>query len=382
MFWHNFKYNFLITIRDREQIFWSLIFVIILGTLFQSTFGSAYEKSELLTNLEVVAYIEDEYVEENFKNIIENISLDEENGEKLLKVTYAENLEEASKVLDEDTTVGMFYSENGELKLKVKDTGIAESVLSSIVSQYHQIITVMADVADKAPEVQAQVMIRLMSENDSNIEKTLSDGNMDPYAQYFYNLIAMSCLFASFSGLGLAVKNQANLSSLGARKNVAGSNGFVNIFPGLVAQWLILSVLTIISLVYLIIVGVDFSNKIGPMLLVIFVATFLGISSGFFIGSIGKLSHSVKEAITVAYSLISCFLSGLMIHGMRMTVEKICPVINDINPAVMISDSFYALEIYDTYDRFIGNIIAMLILSVIFMAGGIILGRRKQYASL
>ena len=124
------------------------------------------------------------------------------------------------------------------------------------------------------------------------------------------------------------------------------------------------------------------SNKIGPMLLVIFVATFLGISSGFFIGSIGKLSHSVKEAITVAYSLISCFLSGLMIHGMRMTVEKICPVINDINPAVMISDSFYALEIYDTYDRFIGNIIAMLILSVIFMAGGIILGRRKQYASL
>ena len=382
MFWHNFKYNFLITIRDREQIFWSLIFVIILGTMFQSTFGSAYEKSELLTNLEVVAYIEDEYVEENFKNIIENISLDEENGEKLLKVTYAENLEEASKVLDEDTTVGMFYSENGELKLKVKDTGIAESVLSSIVSQYHQIITVMADVADKAPEVQAQVMIRLMSENDSNIEKTLSDGNMDPYAQYFYNLIAMSCLFASFSGLGLAVKNQANLSSLGARKNVAGSNGFVNIFPGLVAQWLILSVLTIISLVYLIIVGVDFSNKIGPMLLVIFVATFLGISSGFFIGSIGKLSHSVKEAITVAYSLISCFLSGLMIHGMRMTVEKICPVINDINPAVMISDSFYALEIYDTYDRFIGNIIAMLILSVIFMAGGIILGRRKQYASL
>ena len=189
MFWHNFKYNFLITIRDREQIFWSLIFVIILGTLFQSTFGSAYEKSELLTNLEVVAYIEDEYVEENFKNIIENISLDEENGEKLLKVTYAENLEEASKVLDEDTTVGMFYSENGELKLKVKDTGIAESVLSSIVSQYHQIITVMADVADKAPEVQAQVMIRLMSENDSNIEKTLSDGNMDPYAQYFYNLL-------------------------------------------------------------------------------------------------------------------------------------------------------------------------------------------------
>ena len=71
-----------------------------------------------------------------------------------------------------------------------------------------------------------------------------------------------------------------------------------------------------------------------------------------------------------------------MLLDMRMIVERNCPILNKINPAVMISDAFYALNIYETYERFTGNIISMLVLSAVFIVGGIILGRRKQYASL
>lgn len=382
MFWHNFKYNFKVMLRNKDQIFWSLIFTILLGTLFQSTFGDAYEKSDIISDIQVSVYIEDEFVSENFTGIIENISVDEENGKKLLNVTYADSLEEAEKILDEDDTVGMFYSENGELKLMVKGTGVEESVLSSVVSQYHQIITVLNDMADEGPEVQASVMLKLMSESDANVEKALASGNMDVFNQYFYNLIAMSCLFACFSGVTFSIRNQANLSALGARKTFAGSNGFIQTFAGLTAQWVILSAMTLVSLGYLLMIGVNFGDRMGGVVLVILVGCLLGLASGYFIGSIGKLSDTVKESLGTAYSLVSCFLSGLMLLDMRMIVERNCPILNKINPAVMISDAFYALNIYETYERFTGNIISMLVLSAVFIVGGIILGRRKQYASL
>lgn len=382
MFWHSFKYSFLTVIRDKQQIFWSVIFVFILGTLFYSTFGTAYEKSDLVKNIKVAAYIEDEFVAENFSGVIEGISLDEEDGEKLLNVTHCESYEAAEKLLDEDEVIGVFYSKEGELKLLVKDTGIAESILSTIVAQYHQIITVMTDAADKDPEVQAMIMVRLMGQADENVEKTLSNGNMDPFVQYFYNLIAMSCLFAGFSGCSFAIKNQANLSTLGARKNLGGSNGLVQTAGGLSAVWLVLTGLTLISFLYLSIIGVDFGNRIGLIILVILVGCLLGVTSGYFIGTLSKLSETMKETLCVTIYLVFCFLSGLMILDIRMMVDMYVPFINKINPAVMISDSFYALNIYETYERFTGNIVSMLVLSLVFMIGGSIIGRRKQYASL
>lgn len=380
MFWHNFKYTFLITLRSKDQIFWSLIFTIILGTLFYATFGNAYEFDELQKNIKVAAYIEDEYVQENFTNIIEDISITED-GDKLLDVTYTTSMEEAQELLEDDT-IGVFYSEAGKLKLMVNGDGIKESILSTIVANYHQIVTVMTDLADKGPEVQVAAMDKLFSEENKNEEISLGDADMDVYSDYFFNLIAMSCLFASFSGVSLTIKNQANLSVIGARKNVSNTGGLVQMVAGLAAIWILLSIMSCIALAYLLIIGVHFGDEIPGIILTIFVGNLAGLTSGFFIGSFGRLSEGVKESIAVAYSLISCFLSGLMILDIKMMVQLYCPVVNQINPAARISDALYALKVYDNYDRFYENIIVLLVMSVVFTLGGFLVGRRKQYASI
>lgn len=381
MFWHSFKYNLKITLRDKTQIFWNLVFIIILGTLFKSTFGNAYD-TEILNEIKVVSYIEDQTIKNNVSDFIENITVDEAGEKKLLNITYADSMDEAMELLEDSDQVGLFYSEDGMLKLKVKETGIAESVLSIVVSQYHQIVSVMTDVSDKTPDVQMAVMEILMSEGDENVQKVLSDGNMDPYIQYFYNLLAMACLLASSAGVTFCIKNQANLSDLGARKNLGGTNSFSRTFGGLLAIWLVLCATSLISFTYFKIIGVDFGNRIPAVILIILVGTLMGLSAGFFVGSIGKLSKGVKDAIATTYSILTCFLSGLMIMDMRMIIELKCPIINDINPAVWISDAFYSLVIYDTYDRYWHNIILMLCSTVAFIIAGTLLGRRKQYASL
>ena len=381
MFWHSFKYSLKTTLRDRVQMFWSFIFIILLGTLFRSTFGNAYEKSELRYNIEVVAYIEDEFIMENVSTIIENITVDEAGEKKLFDITYASSMEEAEELFDE-SGAGLLYSEDGNLKLIVKESGIDESILSSVVSQYHQIITVMKDVADKPAEVQAAVMEQLMNEASKNVEKSISDANMDAFGQYFFNLITMGCLMAATAGVTFTIKNQANLSNLGARKNLGGAGTFARTFGGLAAIWLVLSIVTILAFGYLLIIGVDFGTRIPAVILTIIVGNLLGLSAGYFVGSIGKLSKSVKDSIAVLFSVFTCFLSGLMIMDMRMLIELNCPIIHDINPAIWISDAFYSLVIYDTYDRYIQNMIIMTVFSLACLVGGVILGRRKQYASI
>ncbi len=381
MFWHSFKYSLKVTLRDKVQMFWSFIFIILLGTLFKATFGDAYDKSELVYDIPVIAYIDDEFTMEKISSIIENITVDEAGKKKLFDITYAVSMEEAEKLFEKSAT-GLLYSEDGKLKLMVKETGIDESILSGVVSQYHQIISVMNDVSDKPEDIQIRVMAELMNDASENVEKSMSNAKMDAFGQYFFNLITMGCLMAATAGVNFAIKNQANLSNLGARKNLGGSGSFARTFGGLAAIWFVLSTVTILAFGYLLLIGVNFGTRIEAVLFTIVIGNLLGLSAGYFIGSIGRLSKGVKDSLAVLFSVFTCFLSGLMIMDMRMIIELNCPIINDINPAIWISDAFYSLVIYDTYDRFWNNIIVMIGFSAVCLVGGVILGRRKQYASI
>lgn len=49
-------------------------------------------------------------------------------------------------------------------------------------------------------------------------EVSLTSADTDTYDQYFYNLIAMACLYTALGGIRLAIENAANLTSLAARK--------------------------------------------------------------------------------------------------------------------------------------------------------------------
>jgi ABC-2 type transport system permease protein len=68
-----------------------------------------------------------------------------------------------------------------------------------------------------------------------------------------------------------------------------------------------------------------------------------------------------------------------MIGDIKTFFEENCPIVNRINPAAVISDTFYCLALYDDYSRYIEKILTVLALSVILTAGGFLLTRRKKY---
>jgi ABC-2 type transport system permease protein len=87
-------------------------------------------------------------------------------------------------------------------------------------------------------------------------------------------------------------------------------------------------------------------------------------------------------AINIALALFGSFLSGLMFGGLKYVIEEKIPIINRLNPATVITDALYSLNIYDTYDRYITCMITLVIYCVIFCSASYFITRRESYASL
>lgn len=89
-----------------------------------------------------------------------------------------------------------------------------------------------------------------------------------------------------------------------------------------------------------------------------------------------------KIGVLVGSNLVLCAMSDLMISGIKGVIEKTAPIVNDISPAALITDAFYALNVYDTYERFFVDVLSLAGLTVLL--GGICIWRvrRNRYASI
>ena len=139
----------------------------------------------------------------------------------------------------------------------------------------------------------------------------------------------------------------------------------------------------IILILYLrYILRLDFQGNMTPMLLITFLGCLIGVSLGFFVGSLGKMREGVKIGILLAVSMTCCFLSGLMNNTMKDIVEKNIPVLNRLNPAALISDAFYCINVYDDPARYYRNLIILAVMSVLLTGASFFMIRRERYDSL
>ena len=63
-------------------------------------------------------------------------------------------------------------------------------------------------------------------------------------------------------------------------------------------------------------------------------------------------------------------------------IERICPVINDINPATVMNMAFYRMAMFNDPFDFYVNMIKLVAVSVIFLTIGTLVLRREKYASV
>lgn len=383
MFFHNFKYAIISLVKSKTALFWTLVFPIALATFMYVAFSNILEADESLVSIPV-AVVEEENVEreestgqQGLLTVLEMLA--EPGEDQMLSITKS-NEEEAKALLRDQTVEGIFYVE--QERLEIGENSINATILSMILEQYIQTKAVIVDLAKEHPEQIAETIKAATNLTNSYEEERTTDGCQNIYYNYFYAIFAMSCLFASFASVEKISKIQANTSALGMRRSLSPNSKFFTILAEYAALWLVQFIVELIALAYMIILGVDFGDKYPAIALTLFVGSGIGLSMGMMIGAISRLKESTKIGIAVALGMALSVMADLCVSGIKDAVEHHIPILNRINPAVLLTDCFYALNVYDNYDRFGRNLFILLVISVILLFISFFIVRRKRYASL
>lgn len=377
MFLHVFKYALKTLLRTKETVFWTLVFPIALSTFMYLAFSNLYETTEKFHTVPV-AVVQEE------KNPMLDVMLLAVSGsgeDSLLKVSRTDKAK-AEQLLEDEEVKGIIFA-GKTVSLKVKESGMDQTVLQMFLNQFLRYQKTAADVATAHPEKLADAVQSFGSEVEYFVEKESSNGNQDDSVNYFYAIFAMTCLFASFAGCDRISMIQANISMLGQRRSVAPTHKLKGVLADFAACELVQYIIACLLFLYMkFVLGINFGTKYAPILLLLFVGTSFGIMFGILIGSMPKPGQGGKIGILISVNMVLCVLSDLVVDGLRSIIEHHVPILNDINPAARIVDSFYALNVYDTYQRFGENILVLGVMTIVFAVICYYMVRRNRYASL
>lgn len=379
MFLHIFKYKIIQLFHVKELIMWTFAFPIILGTLFYLSFGHLINNDEFNIKPIPIALVSGNMADANFESSLE--SLNQENNGLEFFVTKANN-EEALQLLKDKKVDGIIYLSETPT-VTVAEEGLNQSILKTFVEQYLHYDSMIKEISISHPEKLMNTVMLMAKQIDFNKEVSFSNTKMDSLSQYFYALIAMTCLYGSITGLETVINMQANLSALGSRREVSPAHKLIVIFGDFFASVFVNYLSVLLLFFYLIVIlKIDFGSRLGYVLITSLAGSVIGVSLGTFIGSIGKWSAKTKESIVMAVTMLFCFLSGLMYNSMKDIIEHTFPIINRINPAALITDCLYSLNMYESLSRFYYDITIMGFIALLLCFGSFLLLRRNKYASI
>lgn len=393
MFMHNLKYFFKILFRSRMLIFWTFAFPIILGTFFNMAFSNI-EKNEQLDIIEIAivnneAFRNDEVMKNTFKELS-----NKKNKDRLFDTKYV-SLNKAKELLSKNKVVGYLLLEDNDTKVVVLDNGINETVFKYVVEEANQTKEMLPDIMEykmlnstkKYREVNIRkiyININKMLQEDTTKVKNISKSNLSYTMIEFYTLIAMTCLYGGIIGMSAINMCLANMSSKGKRIETSPTSKIKIILSSLFASFIIQLIgLALLFMYTIFVLKVDYGNNILAVILLSLVGTLAGLSLGIATAVLVKKDENTKVGIMISTTMLGCVLSGMMGITMKYIVDKNMPIVNKLNPVNMITDGFYCLYYYYSgSNRFLWNVIGLLIFSFLLIVISGIKLRRNKYDSI
>ena len=389
MFWHNFKYSLKTLLKNKMLLFWTFAFPIVLGTFFYMAFSNI-EKTETLDAFDI-AIVNNNDFNKNilFKEAFKSLS-DKTNDNYLFNIKYV-NLNEAKNLLGEEKIVGYLYFSNDNVNVTVNSSGIDETVLRFVTNELlskKEMINTLVEVnyAKAASDADLNEIykeaINIINNSDVTLNN-ISNKNLSYTNIEYYTLIAMSALYGAMISITVINYKLPNMNSVGKRCSISPLNKKTLLISSLLASYLVQIVgLLILFIFMLLVMHVDFGNNGLLVLLLGLVGSLTGLSLGIFIGSVIKTNENAKTGILISITMLWCFLSGMMGITMKYVIDKNVPIINKINPAALLTDGFYALYYYDTLNRYVMDVISLVIISLVLILLSLGSLRRQKYDSI
>ena len=385
MFIHNLKYNLKILFKNKNLIFWTFAFPIILCFLFNMAFSEINDGLKL--EVFDIAIVDNDNFNNNqfYVNAYKSVS---EGKDKLFNIKYVDE-KKANKLLDDKKIVGYVKFGNNGSDIIVKNNGINETVLKTvtdeIISEANMSKNIMVYEAENGnfdySLVQQKIMTTLKEEKE--VINEISKNKLDVTMIEYYTLIAMTLLYGGIISMTSLNYSLANMNEKGKRVSISPTSKLKVILSSLCASYIVQAIGIILLMLFLIFgIKVDFGGNLSKVILMIIVGLLSGLSLGTFVASVFKVKEGVKVGIILGVTMLYSFFAGMMGMTLKYYIDTYLGFINKINPAAMVTDGFYALYYYDTSTRYNFNIISLLIFSGILLLVSFISLRRQKYDSI
>jgi ABC-2 type transport system permease protein len=378
MFFHIFSYRLKCLLRDKQTIFWTLMYPLLLATFFYMALSNI-NKGEVFKAIDIAVVDDSGYRNEQyFKNLINEVS---KGNDRLFNLTVA--TEKEAKSLLEDNKIKGYIVVETPIKLIVNKSGMEQSIIKTFLDDYNQTVSTLSSILKNDPSRQHE-LFKFMS-NRSKYVKEVPGTKSEPdnILTYYYALIAMSCFYGSFFGSRESTDIQANISPVAARINAAPLHKLKTFLYSMSASFIIQFVEMLVLLAYLyFFVKADFGQKTGYVILTTFIGSISGLTFGAFISAMIKKSEGIKTAVIIGFSMLGSTLSGMMYSDIKYIISENVPVLSYLNPMNLLTDAYYCLYYYDSMSRYFLNIGILCLFIVFFSLGTFALVRRRKYASL
>lgn len=381
------NYAFKMLIKDKMLIFWTFAFPLILGTFFYLAFSNI-ENSEKLSIIPI-AIVEDEELTKNsiFKTAFDTLS-SPKSDHQLFQTRYT-TAEEAKKLLEDNAIVGYLQLKEQEPQLTFNTNGIDETIFQFVTEEMNQRSQLISHLIEKkiseAPEIAPnpeeiyQDVINLVNENNVRVVDRSSE-HLSYTQVEFYTLVAMTCLYGGTLSMISINRILANMSPQGKRTSISPVKKWSLIFSHLLASYFVqLLGLALLFAYTVFILKVDYGEHLPLIVLLAIIGSFCGLTLGMAVGVLFKVNENIKIGILISLTMLGCFLSGMMGITMKYVIDTHLPLLNQLNPASMITDGLYSLYYYETFDRYWANIFHLLMVSVVLIGISIFSLRGQTY---
>ena len=393
MFIHNLKYTIKTLFKNKVLIFWTFAFPIILGVFFNMAFSNI-EKDETLQIFDIAVVDNDEFEEQKiYKQALEQLA-DDNNENKLFNIKYV-NENEANNMLDNSEIKGYVIFKDNEPEVVVKENGTYQTVLKFVITEIGQNKTIVEEISKNSIEQEIKNgnylfdAEKIANDISNKIEKQevnlkdISNSNLSYMQIEYYTLIAMACMYGGMIGLTVINNCLANMSNKGKRIAVSPNKKSIIVLSSTIGAYFVGMIgIGILMLFLKFVLKVDFGDNIGLIILLSAIGDLAGISLGVLIASVFKLSEGAKVGITIAITMFLSVLSGMMGVTLKYVIDKNIPIINLINPNNLITDGFYSLYYYESFNRYFRDIKYLLVFVVICMVISFISLRKEKYESI
>ncbi|MCL2864355.1 MAG: ABC transporter permease [Lachnospiraceae bacterium] len=378
----SFLYEFKKLMRQKNWMFWIIVFPIFMGTMFNIVIHAIGDDVGAFQAIPV-ALVEEGEQGDRGTAFIEMLYHLSEEKEPVLDIEVL-SMDEAKEQLNAEYINGIYFLDGDDLRLIVANEGIQQSVLRMISNRFYQAQSTIETIAQNNPQMIPQAVEDLGRELNINQGIEAGRGTMNFLIYVKLVFLAMSVFQGAHIGLSRIHQLQGNRSPLGARRSVTPTNKIKQIIPQFLASSTFLFLYTCVALFYYIFVlDVQFGSQLPLVLLAIFVGSLASISIGMFIGTIiYKGIAAISEMILSGLVMLMIFLSGVMVIDIRILTRENFLILDRINPLTLLTDAFYSLGSFSDYRIYNTSLIGMLAVAVVCCVVSAIILRRQTYDSI